>query len=66
MYRLSPVIEESFSELNSENSSFIENDKNDKNNNFMKIINFIMLLPYNFFNFLSECIKQENNNFEYY
>ena len=29
MYRLSPVIEESFSELNSENSSFIENDKSD-------------------------------------
>lgn len=63
MYRLSPVIEESFSELNSENSSFIENDKN---NNFMKIINFIILLPSNIFNFLSDCIKQENNNFEYY
>lgn len=67
MYKLSPIKEESFSELNSENSSFIEYENSDNNINiFIVFMNFIIQIPNKALSFLSECIKMEEDEVWYY
>tara|TARA_B100002019_G_C21226256_1_gene577514 strand:+ start:708 stop:911 length:204 start_codon:yes stop_codon:yes gene_type:complete len=67
MYKLSPIKEESFSELNSENSSFTEYETNRNNKNvFMLFISFIVEIPNKALQFLTDCMKIEEREIFYY
>lgn len=67
MYKLSPIKEESFSELNSENSSFIEYETNRNNTNmFILFISFIVEIPNKALQFLTDCMKIEEREIFYY
>ena len=60
--KLYTIDEETFSELNSENSSFIENNKfpENKKNIFIEFIISIIRIPYNI---ISNCIKSDEDLF---